>query len=294
MSAGLQQIVCDKAYKSSLEIPNPCIKFSELSSDDRENLLAQIDRLKDEIHVKFLKLQADLIKSLKGLITPKQLVQTLKAHMTYHGSAAIFDHHKEELIAAKDIEDIFIIMNPYFSFFNYDLIEVIITVHGACSDKENMQQYLRDFSEYCKKIPCVEFHEEYNANESRTKIKFKLDYDRNNDLELGDIKRIQRQIAEILHVDPCVVYLHSVEDGCILITFLVPTFFVNCLIDLIAKNKSDLMKNVKLLHYDVEQMHDVWPSESNKPKLKEGQHRVSTPGEDTSETQEPRDPGKKQ
>ena len=52
-------------------IPNPFINVSELSSDDKEDLMAQIDRLKRNIHIKFMKLQADLIKSLKELsITP--------------------------------------------------------------------------------------------------------------------------------------------------------------------------------------------------------------------------------
>ena len=251
--------VCDEAdisYKSSsLGIPNPSVDVSELSCDDKEDLMAQIDSLKHKIHVKFLKLQTDLIKSLKEVVTPAQLIQTLKAHacsMTNssknRSSATLFQDHEEALIAAKEIEDIFIVINPYFSYFNYELIEVIVDVHGAHEDKENMQQYHNEFSDYCKKMPCIEFNEECSSSESkRTKIKFKLDFDRNQ-LKLGDVKHIQRRIAGILHVKPSILYLHCIEDGCMLITFLIPTSFVGGLMELINCNKAVLQEDVKLVY----------------------------------------------
>ena len=221
--------------------------------------MAQIDRLRHKITVKFLTLQADLIKSLKsGHVTPAQLVQTLK-HYTHgltstglseRSSASLFQEHEEELTAAKEIEDIFLAINPYFSYFNYELIEVIVNVHGAREDKENMQRYHNDFSEYCRKMPCVEFQEECSSDKSKhTKIKFKLDYNANQ-LKLGDIKCIQRRIAEILNLKSSVLYLYRVEDGCMVITFLVPTFWVESLMKIIANNISALQKNVKLLYVE--------------------------------------------
>lgn len=168
-------------------------------------------------------------------------------------SATLFQDHEEKLLSAKEIEDIFIIINPYSSYFNYELIEVIVGVHGTHRDKENMQLYCNDFSEYymkCMKMPCVEFHEECSANESNhTKIKFKLDYDRNQ-LKFDDVKHIQHNIAEILNLKPSVLYLHCIEDGCVFITFLIPSFFGDYLMDLITKNRSALQNNVKLLHVE--------------------------------------------
>ena len=252
-----QQNICDAtdiSYKSSsLGIPNPIVNISELSSDDKENLLDQIDSLKQEIIMKFITLQAELIKSLKMLITPTQLAQTLKAYTcsmtnsaeTMSSAATLFQDHEDKLIAAKEIEHIFIVITPYLTYFNYELIEVIARVHGADKDKQNMQQYHNDFSEYCKKMPCVEFHEKCNESK-QTKLNFKLDYDRNV-LKLGDVKTIQRRIAKILNVKASVLCLHCIEDGCMSLTFLVPTFFVDCLLDLITNNMLVLQENVKLL-----------------------------------------------
>ena len=252
--------ICDEAdipYEpSSLGIPNPSVDFSELSFDDREDLLAQIEGLKEEITVKFLKLQSDLITSLNTQedINPLLLANTL---LTYthdiadgaHGRSCVslFQHHHQNLVEAKRIEEIFIIINPYLSYFNYELVQVIIDTHGTDKDKKNMQQYLKDFSDYCKKVPCVEFHEESDCNESkRTKIKFKLDYNKSQ-LKLGDVKRIQRRIARILKLKPSVLFLHSVDDGCVVFTFLLPTSTINHVMDMIACKESTLLDEVKLI-----------------------------------------------
>ena len=254
-----QENVCDAtniSYKSSsLGIPNPCIDISELSPDDQEDLKGHISDLKSQINRKFLKLVADLSKSLKGTVTPAQLLQTLKSYSFsctegVSSTATFFQNHDKELAAAKEIDDILLILTPCFSDFNYELIEVIIDVHGADKDKENMQQYHIDFSEYSKKMPCIEFHEQYSSNDSkRTKIKFKLDYNLNQ-LKLYDVKHIQRRIAQILNLRPSVLYIHSINDGCMVIMFLIPTFFIDCLMDLIANHKSALQKHVKLIHVE--------------------------------------------
>ena len=255
--------ICDEAdipyTPSSLGIPNPSVDFSELSFDDQEDLLAQIEGLKEEITVKFLKLQSDLITSLKRQenINPLLLANTL---LTYthdiadgsHGRscASLFQHHHQNLVEAKRIEEIFIIINPYLSYFNYELLQVIINTHGTDKDKQNMQQYLSDFSEYCKRVPCVEFHEESDCNKTkRTKIKFKLDYNKTH-LKLGDIKHIQRRIASILKLKPSVLFLYRVDDGCIVFTFLIPKSTFDYVIDMIVNCEAVLQDEIKLLYVE--------------------------------------------
>ena len=259
--------VCDEVdvpFKPSvLGIPNPCVNFSELSLDDQEDLVAQIDELKQEINVKFIKLQSDLITSLKKQenITPSHVAATLLTYTHTVSSGAhsmgceslLHGHHKK-LVEAKTIEEIFITINPYLSYFNYEVLQVVIEAHGTDKDKQNMQQYLNDFSEYCKRVPCVEFHEESNFNQSkRTKVKFKLDYNK-SELKLGDVKRIQRRIARILNLKPSALFLHRVDDGCVAFTFLIRTSMIDYVMDMITKKKAVLQSEVKLL--DVKCGHD--------------------------------------
>lgn len=260
------QNICDQAdipyTPSSLGIPNPTVNFSDLSPDDREDLVAQIDSLTREIHIKFLKLQADLIKSLKkSKITPAQIIQTLKAHtcgIARHSEnvicATLFQDCQEELSSAKEVEDVFVAISQYFSYFNYELFQMIVDVHGSHKDKDSMQHYLHDFSAFCEKVPCVEFHHECHhklKETKRTRIKFKLDYDRNQ-LKLGDVKRIQRNIAKILKLKPSVLYLHCVEDGCLIFTFILPTYLIGVLIEAIKNGKAMLQQKVRLLYIELD------------------------------------------
>ena len=264
-SQDAQRNICDIAdvpYKpSSLGIPNPNVDFSELNNDHKIDLSAQIDALQSEIVKKFLELQAELIKSLKEhKVDPLEIVSTLMGYGYSISSSneslrtSLFQTHQQELTTAKKIESIFLIINPYISYFNYELLEVIIRAHGSKEDKGNMQRYIVDFSEYCKKVPCVEYCEGFESK--RTKIKFKHDFDRKQ-LTMGDSKRIQRRIAEILLLKPSVLFLHRIEDGCVAFTFLVPTFIVGILMESITKNRVSLEKEVKLLR--VEQDHQNPP-----------------------------------
>ena len=120
-----------------------------------------------------------------------------------------------------------------------------------------MQQYCLDFSDYCKRIPCVEFYESNSTNPEvlkRTKIKFKLDYDKDL-LRLEDIKRIQHQIARILKIKPSMLYLHCIEDGCTTITFLILTLIVTQLLKVVKDEKAALTKEVKMISVECDSEH---------------------------------------
>ena len=121
-------------------------------------------------------------------------------HCTVHPTGnqlnvSLLREHADALKDAKNIEEVFYIINSYYSYFNYELLHTIIEVHGSPTDKEGMQQYLTDFSKYCKKVPCVEFHGESPSSNSPKQTK--LDYEKNL-LTLKHIREIKRQIARIL------------------------------------------------------------------------------------------------
>ena len=55
-----------------------------------------------------------------------------------------------ELKIADTIPKIFLVLKDYFSCFNYDIIEHIITVLGTEEDKANLQSYKETFDRYAK------------------------------------------------------------------------------------------------------------------------------------------------
>ena len=248
--------------RSSLPVPNPIIVDpTTLSSDEQEDLEAQISDLNKKIHRKFLKLDAELFKSLRRRITAADLVQTLMKHCMVHPTGSqhnvsVLQEFTDALKAAKSIEEVFYIINPYYSYFNYELLQTIVEVHGSPKDKEMMQQYLDDFSEYCKKVPCVEFYGESPSSNlpKQTKLKFKLKYEMDL-LKLEHIREIRRQIAKILKVRSSVLFLHSISDGCTEITFLIPKFLMEKLVNISDEERSTLHKEIKMISMECDAAH---------------------------------------
>ena len=95
----------------------------------------------------------------------------------------------------------------------------------------------------------------------QTKLKFKLDYDKNL-LKLADIKNIERQISKILEIKPCALFLHSVEDGCIAITFLVPAFCTGIIGGLLASKErtNTLQGEIRMISVQIDgkSIQEVW------------------------------------
>ena len=249
---------------SSLAVPNPIIVDpSTLTSDEQEDLEAQLSELNKEIHTKFLQLDSTVFKSLRERITVADLVQTLMKHCTVYPAKSqhnipLLQDHSDALKNATSIEEVFYIINPYYSYFNYELLRTIIDVHGSSDDKERMRQYLIDFSRYCKKVPCVEFYDKSPSTSKypkQAKLKFKLEYEKNT-LKLENIREIKRQIAKMLNIRSSVLFLHSIKDGCTEVTFLVPTFCAEKLVELADKERSILCKEIKMIsiEYDIAKM----------------------------------------
>ena len=110
-------------------------------------------------------------------------------------------------------------------------------------------------------MPCIEKvcgsdHEE--ARSKRTKLKFKLDFDREQ-LKPDAVRSIKYKIAKHLGVRPSVLYLCRIEEGCISLEFLVPTFILEDLLPLTDAQKVTLHQDieVKALAIECEELNVV-------------------------------------
>jgi len=63
----------------------------------------------------------------------------------------VFRQQFKDLEKAKSISEIFWILKDYLSFFNYQIIEHIITVLGTKEDKLRLQSYKTEFQHYAKR-----------------------------------------------------------------------------------------------------------------------------------------------
>ena len=127
--------------------------------------------------------------------------------------------------SADTIPKIFLILKDYFSFFNYDIIEHIITVLGTKEDKANLQSYKEKFDQYAKRriYECgPHFGPVSDTDHPDVFVKVDSRYD---NYTVEEIKGFCNKLSDVLRVSSQgVLHLCRVEKGCIQLTFQIPSF----------------------------------------------------------------------
>ena len=117
------------------------------------------------------------------------------------------------------------ILNDYFSFFNYHIIEYIIKALGTEEDKAELQKYKDDFSQYAKRriFECQsEFGPVSDVHHADIFVKVDAQYE---NYTVAEIEVLRNKLSEILCVSSQgVLRLCRVEKGCFQLTFQVPSF----------------------------------------------------------------------
>ena len=212
-----------------------------------EDLYDQINELTRKIKIEFKKLFDKVFVSYRDSqeIDHDRLVLTL-----INSEENLFK--EDELAGTKSVFDVFKIIKPYCSYFNYDVLETLVETNGSPQAKGYLKKYLQDFAAYCKAIPCAEsLCGSEDSRLKRAKLKFKLDFDREQ-LKPDAVRSIKCKIAKHLGVRPSALYLCRIEDGCISLTFLVPTFIIGLMSSLSDAQKIALHEDVKTLSIECE------------------------------------------
>ena len=208
-----------------------------------EDLYIQIDELTKKIKREFGKLFDKVFASYRDSqeIDHDRLVLTL-----INSEENLFK--EDELAGTKSVYDVFKIIKPYCSYFNYDVLETLVETNGSPQAKGYLKKYLQDFAAYCKAIPCAEsVCGSESARLKRAKLKFKLDFDRQQ-LKPDAVRSIKCKIAKHLGVRPSALYLCQIKEGCISLSFLVPPFITELLLSLSDAQKIALYEDIKTLY----------------------------------------------
>ena len=130
------------------------LDLSRLTHEQQQELRGQLRFESQEIMMQFQKLVSATIKSFQRQCVP---LDELVSHVMTLGAfdpvfkepqVPLFCHHFKELKAADTIPKVFMVLNDYFSFFNYHIIEHIIEELGTEEDKAELQIYKEDFKSY--------------------------------------------------------------------------------------------------------------------------------------------------
>ena len=237
---------CSSVSTSSISEPQMTSESEETSR--KRKRLDSDTKLKNDlksIQKKHAKLMSSTRKSLKKKqVEPKDIAAHLlgfqdsrPVRMT-DDSSLLLAHRLDQLWAAETVDDIFKEINPFESFLDYDLLEIIIDQFGDDEDQSNLEHYIEALKEFLCLWKVTEphnIHENVSISEDEIKMWFKLDSD-----SLKCYREIKGSIARIFEVDPYVIRIVTVDFGCIKIGFLFPKTVVERSIPLNASQKARL------------------------------------------------------
>ena len=181
--------------------------------------------------LQFQKLLSTTIKSFKRRCVPlDDLVSHVMTLETFdpvfkEPQVPLFCHHLKQLNAADTIPKVFLVLNDYFSFFNYHIIEHIIEELGTQEDKTKLHNYKEEFNQYAKRrifesLP--EFGPVSDADHADIFVKVDSQYD---NYTVAQVEGFRHKLSEILRVSSeGILHLCRVDKGCFQLMFQVPSF----------------------------------------------------------------------
>ena len=234
--------------------------WASLDPDDKIDLEARLLTEAEKIGVKFAHLCTKARDSFEHrAITPQILADTLKDLTIYkpgsscHDIIPLLNQEGGTLMRAQSVREIFDALRPHMSFFNYEILQFLIEGKGSEDDKVALATYLKNFTEFCKRhvfeVPFTNGNKvEGRKHKQKLHIKvtehFKAAFliksttgalpstgDKPQDnkvcssklgISLEDAKSIQRKLANILDLNPSSLFLDSIWEGSIMLTFLLP------------------------------------------------------------------------
>lgn len=131
---------------------------------------------------------------------------------------------KKTIKQAKCVFDIFLGLDSYISFFNYEILESLAVRFGSSEDKECIEKYIVRFNRFCERsvfeVPPNVFRNSDSLQNSDDRL-FSVKYFTQATPLLGDIKAVCLNIAQILNISVWDLQLCSIEEGCVCLRFCI-------------------------------------------------------------------------
>ena len=209
----------------------PYLDLSGLTHEKQQELRGRLWSESRDIMIRFQELVSATIKSFKRRCVP---LDELVSHVMALGAfdpvfkgpqVPVFHDYFKELKAADTIPKVFMVLNDYFSFFNYHIIEHIIKELGTEEDKSELQKYKEDFKQYAKRriFECLpEFGLISDTDHAGVFVKVDSHYEK---YTVAEIEGFRHKLSKILQVSSQgILHLCRVDKGCFQLLFQVSSF----------------------------------------------------------------------
>ena len=223
-----------------------------MSTTGNSKIVEGLNEDSSDIERKFGKLVASILKSLMTQnISKDRLVACL---MGFNSLKKVYNDGSQQSIFRTQrknfndpnstLETVWIITGEYYSFFDYDILEVIVDTLGCENDKEDLAKYKEDFKDYAKRRLFID-HSSSNIsigpNGEKHLMYVKLD-NSFDECEIGHLKTLQKKLSDILNVTDGVLQLRQVSEGCIQLLFNIPEFISEVVFPLSSDQEAALQE----------------------------------------------------
>ena len=195
-------------------------------------------------------------------ITPQTLASALLDLTVYKDPSAsscfipLLKEKEEALKRAQSVHETFDALRPHMSFFNYEILQFLIEGKGSKDDKVALATFLRNFEKFCRRhvfeVPFTTYSNGHRLDNHKAKQRLHVKVTKHfkaallikstfeavpstSDnsqaknvcshklgINLEDAKNIQRKLASILDLNPSSLFLDSISEGSVILTFLHP------------------------------------------------------------------------
>ena len=198
--------------------------MSSLDSATEANLEQQLNRNYRAITRQY----ADYVDCILTIVEEKGVnAERLSAYLlNLSAFKECSESEKIEIENAGSVVKIFkLLSRKYASFLDYEIFRSVLKRFGGNHEAQEELDYPTHLEAYIKKHKVVEF---VKINPKLAKLddhskEITIKFDIKKTCNLDTLKKLKEAIANILDIDASTLRLLSIKEGCVLVTFLIPT-----------------------------------------------------------------------
>ena len=213
-------------------------------SQESDNEIAAFEGESFAMEEKFSFLTASVLRSfVSRRVSRKDVVASLMGinclKKVFDGpNQCLFRNQRTKLNSASSLEEVWIIIGEYWSFFDYYVFTQIVKLFGNQDDKQHLGEYEQKFNEYIKRRV---FPITIGSGSRDDSVQYLVKLDSTYDgCEIGRLKRFQLRLSEILNLDPGILRLSQIKRGSIEMIFQIPVFVVELIFPLSISQEESL------------------------------------------------------
>ena len=215
------------------------LKYGELESIQGKNqrdiqaLRCKVARDSQNITMKFASLVLGVYRVLVCLQIP---IKEIRMVLLYFGcfentprteNVSLFSS-SSDIAKVEDLASLIECLHNYSSWFNYQLIKFVAIEFGREEGRKLITDYEEELTKYFENLiayECPEFSLTKGVPPGYEHLVVKVDWDYHS-CKAQDVALFQASISSVLGLKPEVFQLKSIEEGCVLFTWGIPSVLV--------------------------------------------------------------------